>query len=47
FPKLSPVIDRVEVVKVLKVRRAKLNYLKNRKFKRKLKEKALPLNTSQ
>lgn len=40
FPKLSPTIDRVEVVKELKVRRAKLNYLKNRKFKRQLKESA-------
>lgn len=39
FPKLSPTIDRVEVVKELKVRRAKLNYLKNRTFKRQLKEK--------
>lgn len=40
FPKLSPTINRVEVIKELKVRRAKLNYLKNRKFKRQLKERA-------
>lgn len=39
FPKFSPVIDRVEVVKQLKVRRAKLMYLRNRTFKRQLKEK--------
>jgi len=41
FPIKSPVVDRVEVIKQMRVRRAKLNYLKNdkKKFKRKLKEK--------
>ena len=39
FPKFSPVIDRIEIVKQLKVRRAKLGFLRDPKFKRKLKEK--------
>lgn len=36
FPVYSPRIDKIEVVKQAKVRRAKLNYL--RKYKKKLKE---------
>lgn len=40
YPINSPVVAKVELVKTAKVRRAKLNYLKNpkRRFKRKLKE---------
>ena len=40
FPINSPVIAKIELVKSAKVRRAKLNFLKNveRRFKRKLKE---------
>lgn len=36
FPIYSPMIDKIEVVKQSKVRRAKLNYL--RSYKKKLKE---------
>ena len=39
FPIHSPIIPKIEVLKELRVRRAKLNYLRNPKFKRKLKEK--------
>ncbi len=41
FPIKSPVIAKIEVLKQMRVRRAKLNYLKSedKKFKRKLKEK--------
>lgn len=46
FPKHSPVIDHVEVVRTLRVRRAKLNYLRDPKFKRRMdeveKEKTVP-----
>ena len=41
FPIHSPVVDKIEVLKQMRVRRAKLSYLKNdkKKFKRKLKKK--------
>jgi len=40
YPINSPVVSQIELVKTAKVRRAKLNYLKDpkRRFKRKLKE---------
>lgn len=38
FPVYSPVVDKIEVVKQLAVRRARLNYLRNKNFKRKLQE---------
>ena len=40
FPINSPVIAKIEVDKQLRVRRAKLTYLRNPKFKRKMKEVA-------
>ena len=39
FPINSPIITKIEITRVMVVRRAKLNYLKNPKFKRRLKEK--------
>jgi large subunit ribosomal protein L19 len=39
FPIHSPVIDKIEVVKEYIVRRAKLGYLRDPKFKRKMEEK--------
>ena len=39
FPVHSPVLDKIEVVKQYEVRRAKLNYLRDAKFKRKMVEK--------
>lgn len=39
FPIHSPVIDKIEIVKQMDVRRAKLNYIKDASFKRKIKEK--------
>ncbi len=39
FPIHSPLIDHIEVVKEYIVRRAKLNYLRDPKFKRKMEEK--------
>lgn len=42
YPVLSPVVSKVEVLKIAKVRRARLSFLTNKrsKFKRKLKERA-------
>lgn len=39
FPIHSPVIEKIEVEKQLQVRRAKLNYLRDPKFKRRIAEK--------
>lgn len=39
YPILSPNIDKIEVVKELQVRRAKLHFLRDSEFKRKIKEK--------
>ena len=39
FPIHSTVIDKIEVVKQFEVSRAKLNFLRDPKFKRKMKEK--------
>lgn len=41
FPIKSPAIAKIEVVREFQVRRAKLNFLKDSDFKRKLKEKTL------
>lgn len=38
FPIHSPVIDKIEIVKQLQVRRARIDYLKDKKFKRRMKE---------
>jgi len=38
FPINSPLIEKIEQVKKLQVRRAKLNYLRDPKFKRKMTE---------
>ena len=38
FPIHSPVIAKIEIVRQYRVRRAKLNHLRDPKFKRKLKE---------
>ena len=39
FPIYSPVVAKIEVGRELAVKRAKLHYLRNPKFKRKIKEK--------
>lgn len=38
FPVNSPVVEKIEVVKQMAVRRARLNYLRDKDFKRKLQE---------
>ena len=38
FPIHSPVIDKIEIIREMRVRRAKLQYLRDKDFKRKLKE---------
>jgi large subunit ribosomal protein L19 len=38
FPVHSPVVDKIEVVKELAVRRAKLHHLRDPKFKRKMQD---------
>ncbi|MFA6424422.1 MAG: 50S ribosomal protein L19 [Candidatus Magasanikbacteria bacterium] len=38
FPIYSPVVDKIEIVRQLEVRRAKLGYLRNPEFKRKMKD---------
>lgn len=38
YPIHSPVIAKIEIVKQFRVRRAKLNHLRDKKFKRRLKE---------
>lgn len=42
FPIHAPIIDSIELVRKLQVRRAKLNYLRDKDFKRKLKEVRAP-----
>ena len=39
FPIYSPVVAKIEVVKTFQTRRAKLHFLRDPKFKRRLKEK--------
>ena len=39
FPVHSPAIDKIEIVKRYEVSRAKLHFLRNPEFKRKMKEK--------
>jgi large subunit ribosomal protein L19 len=41
YPILSPNIDKIEVIKELQVRRAKLHFLRDEDFKRKIKEKKI------
>ena len=39
YPIKSPVVVKIEIVKEFEVKRSKLNYLRDPKFKRRLKEK--------
>ena len=39
FPVRSPIVEKINIVKEMRVRRAKLNYLRDSKFKRKMKER--------
>jgi large subunit ribosomal protein L19 len=41
FPIHSPVIAKIEVDKQLRVRRAKINYIRDPKFKRRMKEEVV------
>ena len=38
YPIYSPVVDKIEIVRQLVVRRAKLGFLRNKDFKRKMKD---------
>lgn len=38
FPIASPIIEKIEVVKQLKVRRARIDFIKDAQFKRRIKE---------
>ena len=38
FPIHSPVVDKIEIVRSYKVRRAKLHFMRDKDFKRRLKE---------
>lgn len=42
FPIHAPIIDSVELVRTLKTRRAKLTFLRDKEFKRKIKEIKTP-----
>lgn len=42
FPILSPIIDKIEIVKEFEVRRSKLHFLRGNDFKRKMTEKKAP-----
>lgn len=44
FPLRSPVIDHIDVVRQFQVRRANLSFLRDPKFKRRLKEKKIKTN---
>lgn len=45
YPILSPAIAKIEIVRELEVRRAKLNFLRDKDFKRKMVEKKAPVAT--
>lgn len=42
FPIYAPIIDSIELVRTLKTRRAKLTFLRDKDFKRKIKEVKAP-----